>query len=180
MIAHKTAFEGLYILEPKVFKDNRGYFFESFNQKKLTELIGKEYHFVQDNQSRSTYGVVRGLHFQTGEFEQAKLVRVLKGEVLDVVVDMRSGSATYGKTFSIKLSADNALQLLIPRGFAHGLAVLSEEVDFFYKCDNFYSPSHEGGIHYSSLGIDWMIPEEKMVVSDKDKVLPVFESLTAN
>ncbi|MDN4164621.1 dTDP-4-dehydrorhamnose 3,5-epimerase [Cytophagales bacterium LB-30] len=178
MIAHKTEFEGLFILEPKVFKDNRGHFFESFNQKKLTDLVGREYQFVQDNQSRSTYGVVRGLHFQTGAYEQAKLVRVLRGEVLDVVVDLRGDSPMYGRTFSIKLSEENALQLLIPRGFAHGLAVLSEEVDFFYKCDNFYSPEHEGGLHYSSLGIDWMIPEEKMIVSDKDKVLPIFESNT--
>lgn len=171
---HKTEFPGLVIFEPRVFEDERGYFYESFNAKVFQEAGIKE-PFVQDNQAKSTYGVLRGLHFQTGEYAQAKLVRVLEGTVLDVVVDLRDGSPMYGKAFSIELSDGNKLQLYVPRGFAHGYAVLSETAVFFYKCDNFYSKAHEGGILWSDpkLEIDWRIPADKVLLSDKDKVLPV-------
>lgn len=171
---HKTEFPGLVIFEPRVFEDERGYFYESFNAKVFQEA-GIAEPFVQDNQAKSTYGVLRGLHFQTGEYAQAKLVRVLEGTVLDVVVDLRDGSPMYGKAFSIELSDANKLQLYVPRGFAHGYAVLSETAVFFYKCDNFYSKAHEGGILWSDpkLEIDWRIPAEKVLLSDKDKVLPV-------
>src|SRR5690606_34004884 len=137
------------IIEPTIFKDERGYFYESFNEERFNQLIGQNIRFVQDNQSFSTYGVLRGLHFQRGEHAQAKLVRVLKGEVLDVAVDIRPDSSTFGKHFSILLSAENKLQLFIPRGFAHGFVVLSEEAEFFYKCDNYYNKASEACILYS-------------------------------
>jgi dTDP-4-dehydrorhamnose 3,5-epimerase len=168
-----TEFPGLHVFEPMVFGDDRGYFFESYNQKTFDDK-GINSHFVQDNQARSTFGVLRGLHFQKGDAAQAKLVRVLEGSVLDVVVDLRQGSPTYGKSFSIELSAENKKQLYVPRGFAHGYVVLSETAEFFYKCDNFYSKADEGGIIYNdpSLNIDWKIDISKAVLSEKDKVLP--------
>ncbi len=170
----ETKLKGCYIIEPKVFKDSRGYFFESFNAEKFEELTGQNGHFVQDNQSASTYGVVRGLHFQRGEHAQAKLVRVLEGMVLDVAVDIREGSGTYGQYVSLKLSAENNLQLYIPRGFAHGFSVLSERAVFSYKCDNGYNKESEGGIRFDDplLNIDWGIPQDKMQLSDKDLILP--------
>jgi dTDP-4-dehydrorhamnose 3,5-epimerase len=168
-----TEFPGLVVFEPKVFGDERGYFFESFNQQ-LFETAGISRPFVQDNQARSAYGVLRGLHFQKGEAAQAKLVRVLEGKVLDVVVDLRLGSPTYGKSYSIELSAENKLQLYVPRGFAHGYVVLSETAEFFYKCDNFYSKADEGGLIYNdpALKIDWGINLSDAILSDKDRILP--------
>jgi dTDP-4-dehydrorhamnose 3,5-epimerase len=173
----KTSIEGLLIFEPKIFKDTRGFFFESFNKKNfLSADIHTE--FVQDNQAYSQYGVVRGLHFQNGSDCQAKLVTVLQGAVLDVVVDLRQHSATFGKVFSIELNSENKLQLFVPRGFAHGYAVLSETALFYYKCDNYYNPSAEGAININdpSLNIDWKVPKEKMLISDKDKLAPNFDS----
>jgi dTDP-4-dehydrorhamnose 3,5-epimerase len=171
-----TEFPDLVVFEPRVFGDERGYFFESFNQKTFEEA-GITRPFVQDNQARSTFGVLRGLHFQKGDAAQAKLVRVLEGAVLDVVVDLRKGSPTYGKYYSIVLSAENKLQLYVPRGFAHGYVVLSETAEFFYKCDNFYSKVDEGGIIYNDpeLAIDWNIDLSAAVLSDKDKVLPTMK-----
>lgn len=166
-----TPIPDLMIFEPKVWADDRGYFFESFNENAFREA-GIDAHFVQDNQARSTYGVLRGLHYQVGTYAQAKLVRVLEGEVLDVVVDIREGSPSYGQSYSILLSAENKRQLFVPRGFAHGYVVLSETAEFFYKCDNFYSKAHEGGILYNdpSLSIDWKIDSSEAILSDKDKV----------
>lgn len=172
----ETGIPDLVILNPRVFKDKRGYFFESYNQK-LLESHGLHYHFVQDNQAASTYGVLRGLHYQTGAFAQAKLVRVIEGVVLDVVVDLRKGSPTFGQSCSVVLSAKNKKQLMVPRGFAHGYIVLSETAEFFYKCDNYYSKAHEGGIIYNDpkLQIDWQVPTKELLISEKDKVLPVFD-----
>lgn len=172
----ETGFEGLYILEPKVFGDHRGYFLESYNLSTFKEL-GITNTFVQDNESFSSYGTLRGLHFQKGEFAQAKLVRAVKGKVLDVVVDIRPDSKTYGKSFTVELSEENKRIFMVPRGFAHGFAVLSETAIFQYKCDNLYSPANEGGIIYNDkdLSIDWKIPEEKILLSDKDKKLPTFQ-----
>lgn len=171
-----TPIQDLWVFEPRVFEDERGYFFESFNQKSFDQ-IGVNTQWVQDNQARSTYGVLRGLHFQTGEAAQAKLVRVLEGEVLDVVVDVRPESATYGQWYSILLSATNKKQLLVPRGFAHGYVVLSPTAEFFYKCDNYYSKAHEGGVYYAdeTLKIDWQIDLSKAILSEKDMVLPRFQ-----
>lgn len=176
-----TPIPGLFIFEPKVFEDARGYFFESFNTNVFAEKHLEEA-FVQDNQSKSSYGVLRGLHYQLNPFSQAKLVRVISGEVLDVVVDIRNGSPTYGKHFSIILSADNKQQLYIPRGFAHGFVVLSETAEFFYKCDNFYSKEHDAGIIYNdpSLKIDWKLKHDEILVSEKDKNLPEFKSSKNN
>lgn len=172
----KTEIEGVYIVEPKVFRDDRGYFFESYNQKAF-EDAGLRYEFVQDNQSKSCYGTIRGLHFQKGEFSQAKLVRVLHGTVLDVAVDLRSASKTFGKHVAVELSAENNRQLLIPRGFAHGFSVLSDEAVFAYKCDNIYDKSSEGGLMYNdeTLGIDWKVPADKVVLSEKDKRHPLLK-----
>ncbi|MBO6573725.1 MAG: dTDP-4-dehydrorhamnose 3,5-epimerase [Balneola sp.] len=169
----KTKIKGLLILEPQVFEDNRGYFFESFNKRKLENIIGHPINFVQDNQSKSEYGVLRGIHFQKGEHAQAKLVRVLSGKVLDIAVDLRPDSETYGQYESIELSAENKLQFFIPRGFGHGFAVLSETAEFFYKCDNYYNKDSEGGIIYNdpNLNIDWKVVKEDLKVSDKDKEL---------
>ena len=171
----KTEFEGLQVFEPKIFGDDRGYFFEAYNQKAF-QAAGVTNKFVQDNQARSTYGVLRGLHYQLGEYAQAKLVRVFEGTVLDVVVDIREGSATYGKSFSIILSAENKKQLFVPRGFAHGYVVLSPTAEFFYKCDNFYSKESEGGLAWDDpqLNIDWQINPADAQLSDKDKVNPLF------
>lgn len=165
----KTAIEGLVIIEPKVFKDTRGYFFESFSQREFEEKVRKV-KFVQDNESMSSYGVMRGLHFQRPPYTQSKLVRCVKGKVLDVAVDIRKGSPTYGLHVAVELSEDNHRQFFVPRGFAHGFAVLSETAVFQYKCDNFYAPEAEGGISIKdeSLGIDWQIPTENAILSEKD------------
>lgn len=173
-----TKLKGCYILEPKVIFDERGYFMESFNEKRFQEAIGEEIHFVQDNQSYSTKGVLRGLHYQTGEHAQAKLVRVLSGEVLDVAVDIRPGSETFGEHVAILLSAENQKQFFVPRGFAHGFLVLSETATFFYKCDNFYNKESEGGIIFNDpkLNIDWQFPEKELIISEKDQILPTIEN----
>ncbi len=173
----ETKLKGCFIIEPKVFKDDRGYFFESFNQQNFESLTGQSGHFVQDNQSASTYGVVRGLHFQKGEYAQAKLVRVIEGAVLDVAVDIREDSETYGQWVSVELTSENNRQLYVPRGFAHGFSVLSEYAVFAYKCDNFYNKASEGGIIYNdpTLNIDWQIPADKVQLSEKDIVLPSFK-----
>lgn len=176
MIFTKTKLEGCYVIEPKLFSDDRGYFFESFNQEKFSEGIGANVNFVQDNQSFSGYGVIRAIHYQLGPHAQAKLVRVLSGRVLDVAVDLRKDSSTYGQHVAIELSSDNRKQLFIPRGFGHGFSVLTDSAEFFYKCDNFYNKASEGGIIYNDLdlGIDWNIETDKIVVSDKDLTLPTF------
>ncbi|MGV3461652.1 MAG: dTDP-4-dehydrorhamnose 3,5-epimerase [Flavobacterium sp.] len=173
-----TELDGCFIIEPKVFHDGRGYFMESFNEAAFEAHTGMKTHFVQDNQSRSVKGVLRGLHYQTGLHAQAKLVRVLDGEVLDVAVDIRPGSVTYGKHIAVTLSAENNRQLFVPRGFAHGFTVLSDMATFFYKCDNFYNKASEGGITYNdpALGIDWKLPHESLIISDKDKILPTLEN----
>jgi dTDP-4-dehydrorhamnose 3,5-epimerase len=173
----ETELKGCFILEPTLFKDERGYFFESFNAKNFNEAIGEEVSFVQDNQSYSSKGVVRAIHYQQGKFTQAKLVRVLSGRVLDVAVDLRKGSPTFGQHFSIELSAENKKQLFIPKGFGHGFSVLSETAEFFYKCDNFYNKASEGGIVYNdpSLNIDWQIPLNEIKVSEKDLELPTMQ-----
>jgi len=170
----ETSLKDCYIIEPNVFEDARGYFFESFSQRVFQEKTGLSINFVQDNQSRSTYGVLRGLHYQKGVHAQAKLVRVLEGEVLDVAVDLRPESDTYLQHEAIKLSAKNKRQLFVPRGFAHGIVVLSDTVDFFYKCDNFYNKEAEAGIIYNDpkLNIDWIVNEKDLVFSNKDKALP--------
>lgn len=169
----ETGIEGLFVYEPRIFGDPRGYFFESYNAE-VFKKQGIETAFVQDNQSRSTRGVLRGLHYQLPPFAQSKLVRCTHGEVLDVVVDIREGSKTYGKTFSLLLSAENKKQLYIPRGFAHGFAVLSEEAEFVYKCDNYYAKEHEAGIAYNdpNLKIDWLLLVSEVKLSDKDLILP--------
>lgn len=175
MAVVETPIEGLKIFEPRVFGDDRGYFFESYNFKTFKEA-GISASFVQDNQSRSVFGVLRGLHYQIPPFAQAKLVRVIEGKVLDVAVDIRPDSKTYGEWFSIILSAENKKQLFIPRGFAHGFLVLSETAEFFYKCDNFYSKESEGSILYNDpkLKIDWQIDLEKIILSEKDGLAPRF------
>lgn len=169
----KTGIEGVVIIEPRLFNDERGYFYESFSDREFKEKVCNTI-FVQDNQSKSSYGVLRGLHFQKPPFAQSKLVRVIKGKVLDVAVDIRVGSPTYGEHVAVELSEDNFKQLFIPRGFAHGFVVLSEEVIFQYKCDNFYSKESEGALMWSDaeLGIDWGISEDKAILSDKDRVNP--------
>ena len=165
----KTDIEGVLIIEPKVFGDKRGYFFESFSQREFEEKVRK-INFVQDNESMSSYGVMRGLHFQRPPFTQSKLVRCVKGSVLDVAVDIRKGSPTYGQHVAVELTEDNHRQFFVPRGFAHGFAVLSETAVFQYKCDNFYHPESDGGISIvdDSLGIDWKIPTDKVLLSEKD------------
>lgn len=167
----KTSVEGIVIIEPRLFKDERGYFFESFNQKDFEEKVCRTT-FVQDNESKSSYGVIRGLHFQKPPFEQAKLVRVVKGAVLDVAVDIRKNSPTFGQHVAVELTEENHRQFFIPKGFAHGFSVLSKEVVFQYKCDEFYHPEAEGGIAWNdpNLGIDWKIPENKIVLSKKDEI----------
>ena len=178
MVRVETGIEGLFVLEPKIFGDHRGYFLESYNQRTFQNL-GISNVFIQDNESLSSYGTLRGLHFQKGEFAQAKLVRVVMGSVLDVAVDIREGSKTFGKVFSCELSHDNMKMMMIPRGFAHGFIVLSEKAIFQYKCDNLYSPQNEGGIRYDDpfLNIDWKVPAEKLILSDKDKKLLAFREL---
>lgn len=172
----KTELEGVVIIEPKIFRDARGYFFESFSQKEFEEKVRK-IAFVQDNESMSSYGVMRGLHFQLPPFTQSKLVRCVKGKVLDVAVDIRKGSPTFGKHVSVELSEDNHSQFFVPRGFAHGFAVLSETAVFQYKCDNFYAPQADGGISIldDSLGIDWKLPTDKVILSEKDTKHPLLQ-----
>lgn len=178
----KTKIADLYIIEPRIFGDERGYFFESYNKKTLDDLVRKEYNFVQDNQSKSIYGVIRGLHYQLSPYSQAKLVRVLHGRVYDVAVDLRKDSATYGEWVGVELSEENKKQFLIPKGFAHGFSVLSETADFAYKCDEYYHPESEGGINYKDpdLVIDWQIPEKDITISEKDADLPFLENATMN
>ena len=172
----KTELEGVVIIEPKIFRDARGYFFESFSQKEFEEKVRK-IAFVQDNESMSSYGVMRGLHFQLPPFTQSKLVRCVKGKVLDIAVDIRKGSPTFGKHVSVELSEDNHRQFFVPRGFAHGFAVLSETAVFQYKCDNFYAPQADGGISIldDSLGIDWKLPTDKVILSEKDTKHPLLK-----
>ena len=172
-----TKLEGCFVVDPKIFNDERGYFLESYNENVFQNGIGAQVQFVQDNQSFSTKGVLRGLHYQTGDHAQAKLVRVLHGEVLDVAVDIRPSSKTYGEHVSVLLSAENQKQLFVPRGFAHGFLVVSNTATFFYKCDNFYNKESEGGIIHNddSLNIDWKLPKEMLIISDKDLILPTFE-----
>lgn len=176
----KTELEDCFILKPQKFEDERGYFFESFNEAVFRDKTGLLVHFVQDNQSFSSKGVLRGLHFQTGFHQQAKLVRVIQGEVLDVVVDLRKDSKTYGKHIKEILSDTNQKQVFIPRGFAHGFLVLSETAIFSYKCDNYYNRESEGGIIYNdeSLGIDWILNDEDFLISEKDLVLPKFKDVS--
>ena len=178
MIFKQTKLEGCFIIEPKIINDDRGYFMESFNEKTFQIGVGQEVHFVQDNQSFSTKGVLRGLHYQVGEHAQAKLVWVLQGEVLDVAVDIRPDSKTYGQYEAVKLSAENQTQFFVPRGFAHGFLVLSETATFFYKCDNFYNKESEGGLMYNdpNLNIDWQFPTIDLLISDKDLVQPNLEN----
>lgn len=177
----KTEIEGVVIIEPRIFKDARGYFFESFSQKEFNEKVAP-INFVQDNESMSTYGVVRGLHYQRMPYTQSKLVRCVKGAVLDVAVDIRAGSPTYGKHVAVELTEENHRQLFIPRGFAHGFAVLSDEAIFQYKCDNFYAPQADTGIQLfdESLGIDWRIPVEKAILSEKDLKQPLLSEKPAD
>ena len=174
----ETKLKGCFIVKPTIIEDERGYFFESYNKEKFTKLIDQEIDFVQDNQSHSTKGVLRGLHYQVGEFAQAKLVRVLQGIVLDIAVDIRKNSPTFGQHISVELSSDNQKQLFIPRGFAHGFIVLSNTATFFYKCDNFYYKASEEGIIYNdtTLNIDWKFPKDKLIISSRDTVLPTFEN----
>lgn len=175
----ETILKDCYILEPAIFSDNRGYFFESFNEQVFNKLIGNQTPFVQDNQSYSTKGVLRGLHAQAGEHAQAKLVRVLSGTVIDVAVDARVDSPTFGQHIAIELSAENKRQLFVPRGFLHGFVALSNEVAFFYKCDNYYNKNAEYGVKFDDpfLGIDWQLTQEELLISDKDQVLPLFTEL---
>ncbi|MDR6968282.1 dTDP-4-dehydrorhamnose 3,5-epimerase [Flavobacterium arsenatis] len=180
MKATQTKLEGCFILEPTVFEDERGYFFESYNEVKIEQILGYKPTFVQDNQSNSAYGVVRGLHMQTGEYAQAKLVRVVEGTVIDVAVDVRHNSPTYGQSITVELSADNKRQLFIPRGFLHGFSVISEKATFFYKCDNVYNKASEDGVYPldETLNIDWLVPKEKMIISEKDQEAQSFEMFT--
>jgi len=173
-----TKLAGCYVIEPKIILDERGYFMESFNEKTFQNGIGQAVHFVQDNQSFSSKGVLRGLHYQTGEHAQAKLVRVLQGEVLDVAVDIRPDSPTFGQYESVLLSGENQKQFFVPRGFAHGFLVLSETATFFYKCDNFYNKESEGGIIYNdeTININWQFSLEDLIISEKDKVQPTLEN----
>lgn len=177
----KTDIEGVIIIKPQIFKDSRGYFFESFSQREFNEKV-TPIQFVQDNESCSSYGVMRGLHFQKPPYSQSKLVRCVKGSVLDVAVDIRKGSPTYGKHVAVELSAENHLQFFIPKGFAHGFAVLSKEAIFQYKCDEFYTPKSEGGIQLmdESLGINWPISADDAILSDKDKKYPKLSEITSD
>ena len=178
---HKTDFPGLLIFEPKVFTDSRGYFFESYNEK-ICRAEGVSIKFVQDNQASSEYGVIRGLHYQLAPFAQTKFIRVLSGNILDIVVDLRKGSPSFGKVFSLELSAENHLQLMVPKGFAHGYSVLSKTAEVFYKCDEFYNKDHEAGLAYNdiSLNIDWKIEADKEIISMKDLNQPTFENCKNN
>lgn len=175
----ETEIQGLFIIEPDVYGDNRGYFFESFNKRRFEEQTGISVDFVQDNESRSTYGVVRGLHFQRPPHAQAKLVRVVSGRVLDVAVDLREGSPTYGRHVAVELSGENHRQVFIPKGFAHGFSVLSEDAVFQYKCDDYYAPETEGAVAWDDpdIAIDWRIPADDIILSEKDKKHPRLSEL---
>ncbi|MDA9125392.1 dTDP-4-dehydrorhamnose 3,5-epimerase [Flavobacteriaceae bacterium] len=179
MTATETKLKGCFVIEPTLFNDSRGYFFEVFNKDKFNKLIGKTIDFVQDNESFSLKGTLRGLHFQLEDYAQAKLVRVIQGRVLDVVVDIRKDSPTYAEHSSIELSEDNKTQLFIPRGFAHGFIVLSETAIFSYKCDNYYHQASERGIRHDDpfLGVDWKLPKESRIISEKDLVLPTLSNI---
>lgn len=172
----ETPLKDCYIIEPTIFEDERGYFYEKFNEQKFENLIGLKAHFVQDNISKSSYGVLRGLHLQKGEHAQAKLVSCLEGKVWDIAVDLREDSPSFGKWFGVELTAENKRQFYVPRGFAHGFAVLSETAIFAYKCDNFYKKESEGGIIWNdeTLNIDWKLPLEDIILSEKDKVQKTF------
>ncbi len=174
----RTEIEGLAIIEPRIFKDSRGYFFESFSERDFAEQVAPV-KFVQDNESRSCYGVVRGLHFQKPPYTQAKLLRVVKGRVLDVAVDLRTDSPTYGKYYAVELSEENHRQFFIPKGFAHGFSVLSEDVVFQYKCDEYYAPQSEGSVLWNDpeIGIDWGVPAEDVILSEKDAASPLLKYL---
>ena len=176
MTIKKTPLKDCYIIEPTFFEDERGYFYEKFNEKKFEELTGLNGHFVQDNISKSSYGVLRGLHLQKGEYAQAKLVSCLEGKVFDVAVDLREDSPTFGQWFGIELTPENKLQLYVPRGFGHGFSVLSETAVFSYKCDNFYQKDAEGSVIYNDpeLNIDWKLPADAIILSEKDSKLPTF------
>lgn len=179
MTVEKTFLKDCFIIKPTVFEDERGFFMESFNSLNFEQKTGIKTTFVQDNHSYSSYGVIRGLHAQRGDYAQAKLVSVLQGKVLDVVVDARKGSATYGQKLEIVLSSENKLQLFVPKGCLHGFAVLSKKADFFYKCDQYYNKASEVGVKYddAALNIDWQIPQEKRIISAKDMELPLFSSI---
>jgi len=179
MKGFETDIDGLIILEPKIFGDSRGYFYESYNKKALSGL-DIDYNFVQDNQSKSSYGVIRGLHFQKEPHAQTKLIRVLEGSIYDVVVDLRPGSRTYGEWMGFNLSSDNNQQLLIPKGFAHGFSTLSEYATILYKCDEYYNFEFDGGIRYNDpqLNIDWKVPTDKIIVSEKDNNLPYSQNVS--
>ncbi len=179
MKIEKTKLEGCYIIHDTVHGDSRGYFFESFHKIRFYEQTGLSIDFVQDNQSKSQRGVLRGLHYQQGEFAQAKLVRVLQGKVLDVAVDLRKGSPSFGEHIAVELSEESRTQFFVPRGFAHGFVVLSEAAVFFYKCDNFYHKESEGGIIYNDadLNIDWQLADAEILLSDKDKLLPTLQDV---
>ncbi|MDP9954621.1 dTDP-4-dehydrorhamnose 3,5-epimerase [Epilithonimonas hungarica] len=172
-----TTLKDCYIIEPTVFEDDRGYFFEKYNEDKFENLTGQNGHFVQDNISKSSYGVLRGIHLQKGEHAQAKLVSCLEGKVYDVAVDLREDSPTFGQWFGVELTPENKLQLYVPRGFGHGFSVLSETAVFAYKCDNFYNKNSEGGVLWNDdkLKIDWQLPSEDIILSDKDAVLSTFD-----
>lgn len=178
MTVSETKLKGCFVLTPKLFNDERGYFFESFNKQSFEQAIGKRINFVQDNQSYSTYGVIRGLHYQTGEYAQAKLVRVLKGSILDIVVDLRKNSPTFGQHLALELTDIDKKQLFIPRGLAHGFVVLSDTAEIFYKCDNYYNKEAEGGIIYNDnqFNIDWKLPDDKLIISEKDLMLPTLKN----
>jgi len=177
MILEHTSIEGCFLCKPNIFKDDRGYFMESFNEQTFREVSGVDVHFVQDNQSYSQRGVLRGLHYQTGTFAQSKLVRVLQGEVLDIAVDIRPDSPTYGQHVAVTLNAEEGWQFFVPKGFAHGFVVLSETATFFYKCDQFYNKESEGGIMYNdpTLNIDWKLAPTELIISEKDNNLPTLE-----
>ena len=179
MEVQETKLQGCFILRPNVFSDHRGSFSETFNRKQFEAVTGIDPEFVQDNQSVSKYGVLRGLHLQHGEMAQAKLVRVVKGRVIDVAVDLRKDSSSFGQHVAVELSADNGQQLFVPRGFAHGFVVLEDDTIFAYKCDNFYHKDSEGGIIYNdaTLAIDWHLPKEDLIISEKDLALPSFEEV---
>ena len=179
MVVEETYLKGCYVIQPKVFTDSRGYFFESFNKKAFEDLTSQTVNFVQDNQSKSSKGVLRGLHYQIGEHEQAKLVRVIKGSVLDVCVDLRKESDTFGKHFAIVLNDKECKQLFVPRGFAHGFLVLEDDTIFSYKCDNYYNKPSERGIIYNdkTININWNYPEKDFILSEKDIQLPTFDSV---
>ncbi|MEN8886935.1 MAG: dTDP-4-dehydrorhamnose 3,5-epimerase [Winogradskyella sp.] len=177
MIITETKLKDCFIIEPTLHTDKRGYFTESFNQQNFNKHIGKTINFVQDNESMSSRGVLRGLHYQTNAHAQAKLVRVVQGEVLDIVVDLRKASKTFGQHISVRLNGDNKKQVFIPRGFAHGFLVLKDQTIFSYKCDNYYNKSSENGILYNdvTLNIDWLLPDDELILSDKDKTLQTFQ-----